>query len=58
MEILIIINDAINKYNGYQATGIMNQVERRHVKLRLTKEQVEDINLKEFESIESISKNL
>ena len=58
MKITIVINDTMDRFHEYQATGTMNQVSRRAVDIELKQSQIKEIGLKEGESIESISLNL
>ena len=55
MKLLVVINDTINKYREYEATGVMNQVERRVETIELTDEQIKQLRMKEYECLESIS---
>jgi hypothetical protein len=57
VSILFVVNDTMNKYQEYQATGVMNQVNRRAVKIELTTDQIKKLGIKDYETIESISEN-
>ena len=57
ISILFVVNDTMNKYHEYQATGVMNQVKRRAVEIELTSEQIKELGIKDYETIESISES-
>ena len=51
MKAIIVINDSINKYEEYQATGVLNQPSRRCVEIELPC----NFSISKGEQIESIS---
>ena len=58
MKLIVIINDSMNAFNQYQATGVMPVISRKAVGLKLTREQCVQIATLEGEVIESISLHL
>jgi hypothetical protein len=54
-KIIIVLNDTIDRFQEYQATGVMNQVIRRAVEIELTPLQIKQISQGKSESIESVS---
>ena len=58
MKLHVVINDAINVLNAYQATGCHVAPQRRTVEFSLTEEQIRLIKLGRDEMIESVTLNL
>ena len=55
MKILAIINDSMNGFQQYQATGTMPATTRRVVEVNLNAEQVKLLKIKNGEVLESLS---
>jgi len=53
MKILVIINNSLDCFDMYQATGSMPQIDRKVVEIHLTDQQAKQINLQKGEIIES-----
>ena len=55
MEMIMIINNSPDAYEYYTYTGVLPQVKRRAATIKLTPEQIKEINIHNRERIESIS---
>jgi len=55
MEIVFTIDDSIDAYNELSATGNMRGLRIRPVVISLTEHQIDQLNLKRGESIQSVN---